>query len=206
MTVRGSIRQSDLQRIFRAAKAAGSTVQIDPKTLQVTVFPFCPPEAQVLTAIFPETKADDWENESGLESWDTPSIQSTTGKGGYPIPSAPDHPLQVWYDKLGFDPKTMNEADMKRLMAEAEARWRAELPSKPMTKLEKSALLQLLKYGKGAVVHWRDVKGCGPGTEERLNARGFIEVRMQRKFPDRIEAYVLTNAGYEAALQISAAP
>jgi hypothetical protein len=203
MTSRGSIRQSDLLRIFRAAKAAGSTVQIDPSTFQVTVFPFSPPEGQVLAAIFSTTAGNEWEVDDGLESWDTPTNKTAKGNGGVRGNATADELLKEWYDQIGFDPKTMNETDRMRLLAEADARWRAEIPSKPMTKLEQGALLQLLEYGKGVEVHWRKIKGCGPETESRLDARGFIELRAQKKFPDRIEAYVLTQSGYETALKIS---
>lgn len=198
MTKRGTIRQTDLQRIFRAAKASGSTVQIDLKNQQVTVFPFSPPEAQVLSAIFPDKRDSDWDDSNGLESWDEPP-SAPKGRGGYPIPQGDDHPLKVYYDRIGFNPKTMNEADMKRLMAEADARWRDEIPSQPMNKLECKVLLQLLSFGQGAEVPWRSIKGCGPDTQERLDARGFIEMRMQTKFPDRISAFILTRSGWEAA-------
>ncbi|MEY9531182.1 hypothetical protein [Sinorhizobium fredii] len=36
---RASFRQADLQRIFRAARQTGATVQIDLRTLIVTVLP-----------------------------------------------------------------------------------------------------------------------------------------------------------------------
>ena len=39
MTPKAAIRQSDLQRIFRAAKAAGCTVTINLQTMQLTVHP-----------------------------------------------------------------------------------------------------------------------------------------------------------------------
>lgn len=44
----------------------------------------------------------------------------------------------------------------------------------------------------------RDIKHCGPDTEERLLARGFIKTFPMDKFPDRIGFYALTDAGYEA--------
>jgi hypothetical protein len=36
---RGAFRQADMERIFRAAKASGSIVKIDLRTLVVTVLP-----------------------------------------------------------------------------------------------------------------------------------------------------------------------
>ncbi|MBB2709636.1 UNVERIFIED_ORG: hypothetical protein GGE53_001248 [Rhizobium etli] len=45
-----------------------------------------------------------------------------TGAGGYPVVDDPQHFLKKWYDRLGFDPETMNEEDMsRRLMANTHA-------------------------------------------------------------------------------------
>lgn len=57
---RSSFRQAELERILRAAKAVGATVQIDLRSLVVTVF-------------HPKTDAKDPLSEmaaDGLESWD----------------------------------------------------------------------------------------------------------------------------------------
>lgn len=205
MTRRASPKQSDLQRIFRAAKAVGSTVQIDPNTMQMTVFPFAAPEAQVMRAIFPETRANDWSDEIVLARLeDREPAPSPVGKGGYPIPSDdPKDPLRKWYAQIGFDPATMDEKDMGRLMDAAEARWRAQIPNEPMTKREKTALSDMAEHGVGVEVSSQLVKGCGPDTQDRLEARGFIRVCMQEKFPDRIRGYVLTDAGHQAALKLT---
>jgi len=204
MTVRGSIRQSDLQRIFRAAKASGSTVQIDPKTLQVTVFPFSPPEAQVLAPIFPTMQANAWDADEGLTGWATPSAASRKGAGGYAIPTDPSDPIKKWYDHIGFDPQTMGDADMKRLMAENEARWKASIPGTKIGKREQSALLKLVQVGLGVRVWSHDIKGCGGDTTDRLEARGFIG-REEMLSPDKVaegfsrEQIWLLPAGRDAA-------
>ncbi|MGO7133433.1 hypothetical protein AB9E06_21505 [Rhizobium leguminosarum] len=52
--------------------------------------------------------------------WNTASNQVAKprkGLGGFPIIDSPKDPIKVWYDSLGFDPQTMNEEDMQRLMA-----------------------------------------------------------------------------------------
>ncbi|MGA1804516.1 hypothetical protein [Rhizobium sp. HT1-10] len=87
-------------------------------------------------------------------------------------------------------------------MAVADAKWKASIPSKAMIKSERSVLKQLLEHGPGVQVHWRHIKSCGPGTSERLEARVFIELRMQKKHPDRLEGYILTEAGRDAAMTI----
>jgi hypothetical protein len=137
----------------------------------------------------------------GEALWE-PKSEPVTGPGGYTIITDRNHPLKKYYDKLGFDPATMGQDDMSRLMAEAEARWKASIPGTPLGKRERAALEQLAAHGPGVAVHWRSIK-CGPDTEDRLKARGFLETRYQSKYPDRIESYVLTNAGFEAWVEMS---
>jgi hypothetical protein len=127
-------------------------------------------------------------------SWDEPTPGALVkGRGGYPI--ANGGPLKEYYDRLGFDPKTMGEADFKRLHAEAEAKWRAEIPTLPLTKLERRSLEQLAEYGPGVVAPRNKIKGCGVNTQERLEARGFIEVKYRDGELDRTEGYILTEKG-----------
>ena len=108
-----------------------------------------------------------------------------------------------WYDRLGFDPSTMNNDYYKRLYKEMEDRWEKEIPTLPMKKLEESVLTQLLLHGAGVVVQARLVKPCGDDKAEGLQARGCLEFRMHDKFPDQVEAYVLTEAGHDAAVKLS---
>ncbi|MQV46511.1 hypothetical protein GHK28_08570 [Sinorhizobium medicae] len=56
------------------------------------------------------------------------------------------------------------------------------------------------------MVEWTKIKNCGPDTEDRLKARGFIETRPSNKWPDRIAYYVLTTAGYEAWHNLGKSP
>lgn len=120
------------------------------------------------------------------------------GKGGYLIITDPAHPTKQWYDRIGFDPITMGPDEMKRLTDEAEARWRASIPGTPLGKRERRTLSQLVQYGIGVPIPPMKVKDCGPDTEERLKARGYLETRTHKQFPDRIDSYILTEAGRNA--------
>lgn len=57
---RSNFRQRDMERIFRAAKAIGASVQIDLKTLVVTVLPTDRPAIDADSAVVP----------FGRENWD----------------------------------------------------------------------------------------------------------------------------------------
>ncbi|MQX61300.1 hypothetical protein [Sinorhizobium meliloti] len=128
------------------------------------------------------------------------------GPHGYPIVDDPNHPLRQWYDRLGFDPHTMGQEDMERLQEKAHAEWEKSIPGTPLGKREKSALAQLAGFGPGIMVEWTKIKNCGPDTEDRLKARGFIETRPSNKWPDQIAYYVLTIAGYEAWNNLGKSP
>lgn len=104
-------------------------------------------------------------------------------------------PLREYYDSIGFDPLTMGDADRARLVREAEEKWKASIPGTPLGKRERQALAQLAAHGVGVAVHWSKIKNCGPDTKERLEARGFLKTENQTKFPDRIDTYILTEAG-----------
>ena len=88
---------------------------------------------------------------------------------------------------------------MKRLSAVArrgaQARWIAEIPSLPLNKLEMRSLKQLEHHGAGMFVASNKIKGCGPDTQERLAARGFIVSKFRDGEPDRHEGYILTKKG-----------
>ncbi|RSC01919.1 hypothetical protein EFR00_16220 [Rhizobium sophoriradicis] len=55
----------------------------------------------------------------------------------------------------------------------------------------------LSSVGPNIKIGWREVKDCGPETEERLKASGFLETFPQEKFPDQIGYYMLTQAGLD---------
>ncbi|AVA20699.1 hypothetical protein [Rhizobium sp. NXC24] len=116
------------------------------------------------------------------------------GPGGYPIVDDPSHPLKQWYDKLGFDPRTMGQEDMNRLMALAEEKWKASIPGKPIGKREKLGLEKLSQYGVNGRVSWRQINGCGDDTVSRLEARGFVG----RDRVDNIDYFWITEQGLEA--------
>jgi hypothetical protein len=169
MTSRASFRQSTIEKIIRAAQKTGAAVQVDLTTLVVTIFPGAGPTPR-LASPKPVLAPD------GDEDWnDVPrKAPVREGKGGYPIIDDPNDPLTRWYNDLGFDPRTMNETDMKRLMAENHANWMASIPGTKIGKREESALRNLVAIGVDVRVLQSDVKGCGDETTDRLQARGFI--------------------------------
>lgn len=107
-------------------------------------------------------------------------------------------PLHQFYKRIGFNPKTMNHAKLVELQNKADEEWKASIPNRPIGKREADALEDLSKHGVGVFVDWREIKGCGPETEDRLVARGFIKTKNSRKFPDRIASYAITKAGMVA--------
>jgi hypothetical protein len=75
--------------------------------------------------------------------------------------------------------------------------FKAHLANKPLNKREIAALDALSKFGVGTPVDTGQV-GIGGGTEERLEARRYIETRPREKFPDRVGYYLLTAEGLKA--------
>ncbi|WP_042779156.1 hypothetical protein [Sinorhizobium fredii] len=57
---RANFRQSDMERIFKAARQTGATVQIDLRTLIVTVLPAPEPSIREQLGLVPD----------GKENWD----------------------------------------------------------------------------------------------------------------------------------------
>lgn len=72
---RAAFRQADLERIFRAAKATGSFVRINLKTLEATVHPM-PAEGPDPNTGFAPDGPEDWSDpevrrrEIAKENWD----------------------------------------------------------------------------------------------------------------------------------------
>ncbi len=209
---RASFRQADIERLIRAAEKTGAAVQVDLKTLVVTIYPgviAAPTPASPLRLTRDGPELEDW---SDLDEASKPRFGSrlgasaskpNRGASGYPIADDPTGYLQRWYDKIAFDPRTMGLKDMERLQAKAHAEWTAAIPGSKLGKREIKALKFLAAIGPNVKVHWRDVKDCGPDTEERLKIRGFLETFPQEKFPDRIGYYMLTDAGLEAYNKLS---
>jgi hypothetical protein len=131
-----------------------------------------------------------WGNSSGLLN------VPATNAGRLPISSSPDGPLQEYHDRIGFDPRTMDASETRRLQEAADIQWRASVPGSPLNKLEQKALLQFERHGAGVLVSCNAIKGLGLNTADRLEARGFIDIHFRS--PDRLEGYVLTDAGLSA--------
>jgi hypothetical protein len=125
--------------------------------------------------------------------------ERVTGPSGWPIAADKNDPLRKYYDKLGFDPHTMDDADMRRLHDEADAKWEAAVPGSPLQKREITTLLQLLPAGLSGKTDRNGLKSCRWDTEQRLLARGFIQTLPSEKYPQQVGYFVITQAGYEAA-------
>ncbi|WP_189635619.1 hypothetical protein [Rhizobium grahamii] len=178
MTKKAIISQAELKRMADVATSEGVTIEVEREGTIVRVMPFAPPTTSGQKLMREE------ESRSALDAWiasheKTPqaprrSREPDTGAGGYPIVDDPHDPLKRWYDDLGFDPRTMDEADMTRLMAEAHAKWMASIPGTKIGKREEAALRKLAAIGVNVRVLETEVKGCGNETMDRLQARGFI--------------------------------
>lgn len=112
-------------------------------------------------------------------------------------------PVMEWYRRIGFDPTTMNQDDFMRLWKAKKDEWKASIPGTPIGKREANALKQLAVAGVGIEINSGDVKRCGDDTQDRLEARGFIEVRPNPKSEQHPPIYVLTEAGWAAWQEIS---
>lgn len=104
-----------------------------------------------------------------------------------------------------------SEDEIPRLMKLAHDKWKVSIPGTALSNRERKALEQLAGYGVEIPVHHLKVKGCGPDTVERLEARGYLTIRNHTEYPDRVDSYILTQAGMGAweelrlkALQVSA--
>ncbi len=118
-----------------------------------------------------------------------------TGPSGYPIDDDPSSALNQYYNKLGFDPRTMSQSDMDRLRAEADERWKASVPGTPLQKREISALQALMHYEVALPVPWSQFKGLRHETGLRLQARGFVTLEVR----DGNDLLSITEAGMAAA-------
>ncbi|MGP4691593.1 hypothetical protein [Agrobacterium cavarae] len=201
MTKKALVSQADLKRMAAIAKSEGVvvSVEIDGKKYSVSPVPHL-----VTSDADISNDLDEWRarNEArGVSTLETTAVSTANGKRRKAIDV--DKTINDWNAYLGYDPETMNEDDYRRLFAEKEVERKKQIPASPMTKLEISALKQILTHGAGVPVKTHLIKPCGPNTEERLEARGFIRYVMKKKFPDRIDSYILTAAGEAAALQIS---
>jgi len=66
---RAAFRQADIERILRAAKATGSIVKIDIRTLECTIYPMPADEPNPIDRFAPDGP-ENWASERGKENWD----------------------------------------------------------------------------------------------------------------------------------------
>lgn len=201
MTKTALISTAELTRLAKLAKSQGVTVEMEHDGVTIRIMPFH--EAA-------RSKQDDgvsalerWKAESG---WSSRESSTSKGKSGS---TSPEDIVKKYYDDLGFDPTTMNDADLKRLIADAHAKWKASIPATKISKREQSALSILSEIGVGVRVLQSEVKGCGDDTLDRLDARGFVG-RKPLLPPEKIkegsysqEEIWLLEPGMEAYLKLS---
>ncbi len=212
MTAKAFIKQAELNRLAAVAKRNNIIVEIEADGYKIRLYPGSVAPAEMVGPQDGEfASLSEWQawrdrerarvaraQQSSRQVLDLFAEEPRKGPGGYSIVDDPTDPIRQWYDRIGFDPKTMGQDDMTRLLQEAHERWAASIPGQPLGKREKVALGQLSAFGPGILVDWKQIKNCGPDTEERLKARGFMETKPNNKFPDRIGFYILTQAGYDA--------
>lgn len=171
MTSRTIVKAAELKRMADIANSEGVSVEIERDGVKIRVTPFHPENRGARNTL------DDGQTALAKWQWENGRAISTTprkGKGGFDIIDDPKHPLAKWYKDLGFNPETMNEADLQRLIKKAENHWKASIPEKKVGKREWAALEKLTQIGVGRrILQWK-VSGCGDDTLARLVARGFV--------------------------------
>lgn len=166
--------------LCKGASAAGHVPVIEIDGLIIRLLP------EKLATVLPTTHGSG--EPSALQKWKT----ERAARRSIP-PELAEH-----YERIGFDPATMDDSEYPRLYKEAEDAWRASIPGMPLGKREIGALRQLLVHGVGVAVPEEQIKNCGPDTEERLIARGYMEAVPHPQFAGQIEKYVLTPEGEKA--------
>ncbi|TIW62958.1 MAG: hypothetical protein E5V48_02530 [Mesorhizobium sp.] len=154
----------------------------------------------IVVRLVPEGRPES-EDVSGLSDWSDWKFPEPTPRSSKKQPSpGVENALADYYKKLGYDPQTMSRDDLKRLIAEADARWKAEIPTLPLNKRERTLLANLAPHA-GGMIATSAVKGVGADTVERLTARKFVTVTFLkgRDFPNQI---MLTPEGLAAASQL----
>lgn len=171
MTPKTIIKAAELKRMADIANSEGVSVEVERGGVKIRVTPFYPEDRGGRNTLDDGQAAlANWQLENGRAI----STSPRKGKGGFDIIDDPKHPLAKWYKDLGFDPRTMNEADLQRLIKKADERWKASIPDTKIGKREWSALRILAQIGVGTRVLQWNVSGCGDDTLARLVARGFV--------------------------------
>jgi len=131
------------------------------------------------------------------------AVKEVKGAGGYTIPASKDDPLHQYYEDIGFDPRTMDQEDMRRLTAAEKARWAGSIPGTPLNKREISVLKQFPNYPAGTLINGNALKGAGWQTAEMLQARGFLEIVYEPGEQPRVKGHLITVEGMAAAAKLT---
>lgn len=84
---------------------------------------------------------------------------------------------EFYMTSWGYDPRGMSEEDKAVAETKRIATWTATVRASPLWKKEKFALVELLK----TLGEWKSgmhIKGASTGTFERLDARGYVVMKM----------------------------
>ena len=84
---------------------------------------------------------------------------------------------QTYMDALGYDPRGIADDEKEAAEAKRIESWTSAVRASPLWQKEKFALLELLKT-RGTWVSGMHIKGAGGSTFERLEVRGYVEMKM----------------------------
>lgn len=217
MTRKALIKEAELRRMAKLAKQFGVVVEqeVDGVIIRIRPFHGDVPDAEEYPKNLTEWRAGKIEpafgrakgNSSGKQvggNRTAPALSDghsniETGPGGFPIDDDPNGPLKEYYDRLGFDPRTMTSEDMRRLREKADAEWRAAVPATALWKREKDLLRQLAAFGANVPIDPSQIQRPGHEAPLRLTIRGFIEQHFHDDRPGLTEWFLVTDDGYAAA-------
>jgi hypothetical protein len=175
MSRRQNFTQTQLRIIAKIAREQQVSVRLEPSG-SVTISPLTQSETGEKPGL-----------EAGLESWDDPidfgGARSRTRK----------HRVSPAVPAVDRNSRTVVSG---RYVWDFEE-FKAHIATKPLNQRELAALALLARTGVGKSVSPHQVK-IGLETQERLEARGYIETRPKEKFPDRVGYYILTADGSKA--------
>jgi hypothetical protein len=100
---------------------------------------------------------------------------------------------------------SLPEAERQALHQQEERDWEAAILKSPMSVRERTVLKQLAEAGVGTKLNTREIKG-GSDAFERLKLRGYADLNLQPRHPDRHHEYWATQEGVTAWLEVKHLP
>lgn len=188
--------QADLARCIRAAQQcnAGEVRVLPDGTIEIDVRP------DVVSSTRHAERASKWDDAYSRPESSRPE-RRRIGDRLFPKGETGANPLVIAYDRMLRGEITWEELppgeypDGMRVYADGE--WEAIVRSRPLGKLERSTLRAYFDAdGKS------DFYSGGPATNEKLEARGLIEISAPKQ-NDRMPFYRITGAGKAEHLRLS---